>query len=74
MTKTRIRYRPGAPAGVRRRLPRGGGHPETHAGSPRTLVRDNRKPWQHSGGNPEDNSKLRDLRRLPGSIAHDAVD
>jgi hypothetical protein len=65
-----VTYRAGAPA-VRRRLPRGPGHSEDHPGSPRTLTRDPRKPWQKKGGNPDTN---RTLRKLPCSIAYDAVD
>jgi hypothetical protein len=40
----------------------------------RTLLRDPRKPWQAKGGYEEDNSGLRDLRKLPCSIADGGVD
>jgi hypothetical protein len=72
MKTTKILYRKGAPGGTRRRgiddfqkfdhfglrPPRG------------RLLRDSQK----GGGNPEDNSDMRSLRRLPASIATDAVD
>jgi hypothetical protein len=69
MTKTKILYRPmrrlAVPAFKR------GGYEEGFPGSPRTLTRDPRKPWQHSGGNPDCN---RTLRKLPCSIADGSVD
>jgi hypothetical protein len=68
---TKIKYRSNAPGGVRRRLPRGPGHAEDHPGSPRTLVRDPRPPWQKHGGSPDAN---RTLRKLPCSIADGGVD
>jgi hypothetical protein len=72
---TKIKYRSNAPGGAMRRLAvpsfKRGGYPEGFPGSPRTLTRDARKPWQARGGNPDTN---RTLRKLPASIAHNAVD
>jgi hypothetical protein len=72
---TKIKYRSNAPGGAMRRLAvpsfRRGGYPEGFPGSPRTLTRDPRKPWQKRGGNQDGG---RTLRRLPASISHDAVD
>jgi hypothetical protein len=55
----RIRYRPGAPGGTRRRA---------------IAMRDPRKHWLKKGGNEEENSKMRDLRKLPASIRDGGVD
>jgi hypothetical protein len=68
-----VSYRPNAPAGARRRAtddfraydhfgvtPPGG-----------RLLRDERKPWQKKGGNPDEG---RTLHKLPCSIADGAVD
>jgi hypothetical protein len=66
--KPRFNYRKGAPGGARRRATTASERGFL-ASACRTLVRDNRKPWQKTGGNEEDNSGMRDLRRLPGGIA-----
>jgi hypothetical protein len=72
---TKIKYRSNAPGGVMRRLAvpsfKRGGYPEGFPNSPRTLTRDNRRPWQACGGNYDGG---RTLRRLPCSISDGAVD
>jgi hypothetical protein len=50
---------------------RAGGHQEHHHGTPRTLTRDPRKPWQKHGGNPDTH---RTLHKLPCSIADGGID
>jgi hypothetical protein len=68
MKTSKIRYRPNAPGGTRRRATTASERGFL-ASACRTLVRDARRPWQKKGGNEEDNSGMRGLRRLPGSIA-----
>jgi hypothetical protein len=66
--KTQIKYRPAAPGGTRRRATTASERGFL-ASACRTLVRDARAPWQAKGGNEEENSTTRSLRRLPASIA-----
>jgi hypothetical protein len=73
--KPKFNYRSGAPGGTRR-CAIASNERDDKWGFPagRTLLRDSRAPWQKKGGNPEDNSKMRGLRRLPWSIAGGCVD
>jgi hypothetical protein len=73
MKTSKIRYRPAAPGGARRRATTASERGFL-ASACRTLVRDNRKPWQKTGGNEEDNSKMRDLRKLPWTVADGGID
>jgi hypothetical protein len=77
MYRPRFNYRSGAPGGSRRTAIARGEKSDPWnfgAASGRTLLRDNRKPWQKHGGYEEDNSGMRDLRKLPASIADGACD
>jgi hypothetical protein len=73
MKNSRIRYRPGAPGGTRRRAIASNEKKDKWGfnDASRTLMRDPRKPWQPKGGYEENNSNMRSLRKLPWSIASD---